>query len=122
MPFEQINRETKRWTFVTELRYAVLRIPEGVAGRLKLPPSLTSALGWEDGMRLNILKGTGEDAGWFALTPGADKARAKVRVQANGVARYTSSLLVNEGVTEAKKTFSPEARIDGQTLYVKLAD
>lgn len=120
MPFEVIQREVKQWTFVTELRFAVVRVPDGIAGRLKLPPSLVQALDWTADVRLSVARGTGEDEGWYALTPVDEKHRARLRVQSNGVGKYTSSVLVPPNVDGPRKTWTPEARIEGNTLLVKL--
>ena len=121
MGFHLIEREVKQWTFVTELRFAVVRVPDGIAGRLKMPPSLVQALGWKADDRLSVARGDGEDEGWYALSPVDEKHRARLRVQSNGVGKYTSSVLVPPGVTDPMKTWTPEARIEGNVLLVKLA-
>ncbi|WP_036281363.1 hypothetical protein [Methylocystis sp. ATCC 49242] len=123
MAFEKISREPRRAALVTELRYAVVKTPNDLTGRLKMPVELVKVLGWQADTCLDIAVGTDEDAGWFALTPTDAKHRAKLKIQPNGVGVYASSALKPAGTTEKVNTYHPEARIDEetQTLYVKLA-
>jgi hypothetical protein len=123
MAFNKIVREQRRAAFVTELRYAVTKTPNGLSGRIKMPPELIQALGWKADMRFDVYEGDGEDKGWFSLTPVEAQHRAKLRVQNNGVGVYSSSILVPAGVLEKRNTSTPEARIDEETntLYVKLS-
>lgn len=125
MAFNTVSRDKPRVALVTEIRFAVVRIPNGHAGRLKLPPAVLTELGWKSSDRLDVLVGDGDDAGWYALRVVDAKHRARLRVQPNGVGVYTSSVLVPPSVADRKRTVTPEARLgDGEeagTLYVKLA-
>lgn len=122
MAFTKITREQRRSAFVTELRYAVVKTPNGLSGRIKLPPELIKALEWSENTRFDVAIGDGEDEGWFALSPVDAQHRAKLKIQPNGVGVYSSSVMVPPNVTEKQNTSTPEARIDEEThtLYVKL--
>lgn len=121
MPFISVSREPRRVALVTELRFTVVRTPNGLAGRIKMPPSLVQELQWKAKQRLDVLVGEGADEGWVALRPVEANHRARLKIQLNGVGVYTSSALVPKGTTDRIHTITPEARIDGQTLYMRLS-
>lgn len=121
MAFNSISREPRRAALVTELRFAIVRTPNGLAGRIKLPPTLVKELSWESKTRLDVMVGDGDDAGWVALKPVEANHRARLRIQPNGVGVYTSSVLVPKGQTDKMRTITPEARINENTLYMKIS-
>lgn len=123
MAFHTVKREPRRAALVKELRFSIVQTPNGLTGRLKLPPETVSELGWRLDACLDVAVGDAEDAGWFALTPTDAAHRAKLKIQPNGVGVYASSVLVPDGVTERIKTFTPETKADAETgtLYVKLS-
>jgi antitoxin component of MazEF toxin-antitoxin module len=121
MSFKSVSRDLKPWTFVTEVRFAVRKTPNGLAGAVTLPPNVTQELGWKQGDRLDVAVGTEDDAGWFSLTPVEANHRAKVKIKTNGVAKYTSNALVPEGTQLPQVTHTPQSRIEGNTLFLQLA-
>lgn len=120
MTFKPVNRELKPWTFVTEIRFAVRKTPNGLAGSLTLPPNVAEELGWKANDRLDVAVGEGDDAGWFSLTPVDAKHRAKVKILKNKVAKYTSNALVPDSITAPQVTNTPQSKIEGNTLYLQL--
>lgn len=123
MAFHTVKREPRRAALVTELRFAIVKTPNGLTGRLKLPPEIVTELGWTNNMRLDVAVGDAEDLGWFSLSVVDAAHRAKLKIQPNGVGVYSSSVLVPEGVSDSIKTYTPEAKIDAatSTLFVKLS-
>lgn len=126
MGFAKVERVKRSYVKIQEIRYSV-KVASGdsasTAGVLKMPPSIVQALGWAEGAVLEVHVGSDEDTGWFLVKPaeGETKMRSKLKIKESGVGEFVSSVLVPPGTTAALPTRSPEARIDGNELYLKLA-
>jgi hypothetical protein len=131
MAFTKVSREQHRAALITEIRYAIVKNPKKdddaptFTGRLKIPVSIVSLLGWSNDASLDVAVGDGDDAGWFSINPApeGEKHRARFKTQKNGVGVYSSSAIVPTGTAAQVKTYAPEARLDeaSKTLFVKLA-
>jgi len=109
MGFKTIERVVARSSAVTDVRFAIVKTPNGHSGRVKIPGTLVKALGWTDELRFEVAAGTDEDLGWFKLTPAPEeKHRAMLTIEKSGLGVYSSSTLVPEGFTER---FGNEGRV-----------
>jgi bifunctional DNA-binding transcriptional regulator/antitoxin component of YhaV-PrlF toxin-antitoxin module len=122
MSFEPVDQTLKSFTHVGVVRFAIASTPTTKTGRLTIPPSIISELGWTPNIQLEVLAGEGEDKGWFGLKPAGEgvKYRAKLKIARNGVARFSSKALVPEEIVGSVNTMEPETRIDDGMLFIKV--
>jgi hypothetical protein len=123
MAFQQVDQRMKPFSRITTVHFAVVNTPTMKVGRLTVPAEIAKGLGWTGNACLNILAGSGEDKGWYALalhTDPAVKLRPRVRVARNGVARFSTKALVPEDVTGPMSMFEPEFRVEGGALFIKV--
>lgn len=125
MPFEAINQSPKTFSKVTEPRYVIIKTPTMTIGRIKVPPAMVTELGWSNGIELQVLAGTGADEGWFQVRPcllnSTDtRHRARLSIKKNGVGEYATSRLVPAVFHGPISTMSPNYRVEGKALILKL--
>lgn len=104
MPFIKIETKSARSSKIDAPRFRVAKVPNALAGTVALPPEIVSELGWKEGVSLDILQGTEDDAGWMCLAPSDEAKRGKVKVNPTGAAYYTSTFLAQGYDTPLKST------------------
>ena len=127
MAFLPIQQSRRSFTRVVAPRFAIVNTPTMRVGRVTLPKEIIKKLTWAPQINIEVLKGDGDDTGWYALKPmltqGPMRHRAQLKVNgANGVGRYSTKALAPPNTTGPVNTFEPVYRVEGNALYLKLLE
>ncbi|MDH7796368.1 MULTISPECIES: hypothetical protein [unclassified Beijerinckia] len=110
-----VKKETRRVRHIlTEPRYGIRALPEGLTGLLRFPPEVLAELGWKDKDQIEVLVGTDEDTGWLALRKSGTfiPGNAKIHIEENGVGDFCSRHIVPEGCEIRVSMKAVDCRID----------
>lgn len=130
MPFTEVvkishQKGVARSALITSVRMCIMRRKPSspqLFVYLQVPPDMLKELDWQAGDHFDVIKGDGEDAGWFAIRLNPDmKEGGKLQVRRSGVGSIQTSRLVPDGMTEPVRTTSPASRISDGMLLIKVA-